>query len=373
MDKFKDIAYIRSEAAKTSLPDVTESGIEGTAWLVWLAAHVGVPANAPEVKHGSSGQPGHMWEGSQRKLINELWPALSGGYTVDAEYAETLRRLINGYLWSSGNMINRRKGGRSISSVWWISKHFSPLKTTKSVEFSNKEEESTVAKTTEPVGNPFSFVDAVAAISDKPKETLAKQFPCRDTSCPEWFEYQQIRASHEKREHGFRVMADGSVVKAVEPTLDEVRDLVRTVADGLDAPQTGNYFSLKVRALNPGVSKKQVMDALFSLLNDPNETLCEAGSSEHITRYANTELAAKIYRSSSDNPFTKHMENVEALLEDLRNLADQATILELQEKLQTVTAERDRYKQERDDVTRERDELIQRLEVLVGSFGKGAK
>lgn len=396
MSKFKDIAVTSGDGGD-NIPDITDAGIAESAHLVWTSITNTVNRSTTDRQYQRrNGQPGFFWNGSVNSVVNALWPALQGGYLADKDEAQGIRIALNRYLRQSRNLICQRNGGNGYQSVWWISEHWSPLTVTKvgddhGTEKEEKEEMTIFQEPTFQEPAVETSTTTLAALTNAPEDLC-----CRDEDCTYSTQFPQIRASHEKRLHGFlyrdgvRITLDSSPI-----TDEEIRTIIMMVAESFDSndPQTYNFFFREARAIDARVSKSQIRRELEALAEDSGSPLAEAGSTEFFTRYAlvdpNTEepplpastnfslvnavraiISTPVTTAPSQNPegshhLSKHIVALSSLMTDLQDLVDEeADLVALKAELGAVTEDRNRIAAELITVRAERDEAQGLLNML---------
>ncbi len=255
-------------ATRNDLPDVSSTGINDSAKMVWQAVQAASSFRMYSTAGKNNGTPGRYWQGAVNSVINDLWPALSDRYLTEKEQSEELKLALNRFLRMNRAMICIRDGGLVKKSTWFVSTHWPELTVTPGTrEKSDAEvdvvtDEAATAGPTSEVAHATPLdvfklskppAPAVVAAEEKREEAMTPTFQepkvttpleddddvvkhgCRLDGCKLEFEGIHHRATHEMR-HGFRYNEDGTVTNfsPSDPVPDEeaVQELIARVCDG---------------------------------------------------------------------------------------------------------------------------------------------
>lgn len=386
MVKIKDSARITvSSLPEGAVPDVSPAGIDATAQLVWTSI-INQIDRAKARRDSVDGRPGFLWQGKVSRMIDTLWPELSGGYHLTSAERKAIKLEINRYHRDSGNLICRQRAARGGDSLWWVSEHWSGL----AVSHVTDASQDTPKEAEEPTLE---------------QESGDESYACR-AGCPYTSEYAQIRASHERREHGVRFTKTGEKIMISSEPLEDIdlQSLIIRIATESEKPEARYYFLREARKIDPRVTQPRVFAMLKEMADSPKWDLVAHGTSEHYTYYT---LASKvvqevdnlvtIYRSedavidistptpepvpASNGLFTDHVANLRRLVSDLEVLdsmelelsADlQAQLTAANDQNATLKAELEDTRNQLLTVTRERDQLKSTLDTIrTQILGKG--
>lgn len=384
MAHIKDTASVITDVPKImgSIPDVGDENIDTTARFVW-AAIISRVHMATARRQTRDGRPGIQWSGSVNKVIESLWPEMSGGYTLDKNEIKTINVALNRYHRESGNLICIRRGSREIASVWWVAEHWSTLTVTKTADkIEEIQEEEVMPNTTEQV----------------------TMYSCRDKNCDYTTEHAQLRAVHERDKHGFAYRNGERVdIPSGKLTDNETCVLILRVADKIESPMSKYGFLRKAQELDPRATGPQVHRLLREMAQDESCDLIQHGSSEYYTLYflrsrVETEQAKLVEKLRTqqtapiegvqkgepaavlpaglilpEDPHTIgwHISNLEYLIADLKTM-DGVEVELLRAQLSAKDEEMTALKDELAQVTQERDQLQQTLDVIRKQImGKG--
>ncbi len=116
-----------SSAARNDVPNVSSSGINNSAKMVWQ----GVQATESFKLYATRGKlqsiPGWYWQGAVNQVINDLWPALGDRYLTEKEQADDLKLILNRFLRANRAMVCTRDGGMVKRSMWFVAEHWPEL------------------------------------------------------------------------------------------------------------------------------------------------------------------------------------------------------------------------------------------------------
>lgn len=298
-------------SSRDDLPDVTSTGINNSAKMVWEA----VQATPSFVKYSTSGKnngtPGRYWQGAVNSVINDLWPALNDRYLTEKEQSEELKLALNRFLRANRVMICIRDGGVIKKSTWFIATYWPELTVTPGTKEKAELEASVVtdaAATAEPIkvtatATPLDVFNlskpmapAITATEVRSEEAMTPTFQepttpavedddddviqheCRLDGCELKFEGIHHRATHEMR-HGFRYNEDGTVTHfdVNDPVPDEeaVQELIAKVCKDQEA-MTRSQIVEAVRKAVPKASSPTIKIVL--------EVMTDEGWFELVTR-----------------------------------------------------------------------------------------
>lgn len=262
-------------ATRSDVPNVSSSGINNSAKMVWQAVQATDSFRSWSTKGKYRGIPGRYWQGAVNQVINDLWPSLSDRYLTTREQSEEIKIVINRFLRANQAVICTRDGGVMKRSMWFVSEHWPELTVTPGPSQDAKDESVSVVTDAAATASPTTV--GKSAVSPSPLDVFSLSRPamapahvvteerseeatmsvpaprdpmnastsddddetprheCRLDNCKESFLGVHHRATHEMK-HGFRVNMDGTVTNfdVNEPTPDEeqVQALILKVCDG---------------------------------------------------------------------------------------------------------------------------------------------
>ena len=293
------------EEGSTSLPDVSQTGIGQSAWLIWRM----ITASA-EYKNGKvrrlDGRPGHEWTGSVNKIVNATWPALNDRYIVpDKEDADVIRRTLHAYLRNSRNLVCVNNRGARELSTWWVSDNWSPVTISYIESLAERRpdivEDSFANEPDQAMSDPQSSTSDVFDLGvtgstepeiEGPSQALTEpteeeamttpqgqdpdepQYLCRADGCERKFHGAHHRSIHENS-HGIRVNQDGSVT-TFDPapggwthTDGEINQALFDVLKDVTEPlNVAEMVELGQKA-HPQMSRNKLKDGVDRLITKP--------------------------------------------------------------------------------------------------------
>lgn len=247
MPQIGDVARSRDienlSALLGDIPDIsTEESVNQAAELVYQCVYRQIN-KAKSPSRVRAGQKGYIWLGNiRRDVFYTLWPTLNQTPLVDKERASELIGAILGKL-------NRDKSLQCVNtgsygpSAWWINDNYLP---------------STTRKITDD--------DDAEGTADQ-QETSVKIYPCR--VCSETFNVNAGRIVHEMKTHKIAVGEDGTVHHFDESFSDEyVKDMIITVLREAGESLTMRGVEQAAVAKDPRMRNTAVAMGLRMLLDE---------------------------------------------------------------------------------------------------------
>lgn len=295
----------------TDVPNVSSTGINDSAKMVWNAIQQTNTFRAHATKGKLQGIPGAYWQGAVNKVINDLWPSLNDRYLTERDQSEEIKLALNRYLRGNRVMVCIRDGGLTKTSTWFIAEHWPELTVTPGTKTAvraksdkNREphvvtDDATAASpvtslTPTPldvfyVGTPGEKMPAhlngtaiapakeengeeeMATITSLVETDDTNRHTCRFGTCEDTFIGAHHRAVHEMV-HGFRVNEDGTVTNfdpmSSAPDEEDLQNIIIRVCNGHE-PMTVTQIVEAVRKDTPKASKAMARIVL--------QVLCESG------------------------------------------------------------------------------------------------
>lgn len=262
-------------AARSDVPNVSSSGINNSAKMIWQAVQATDSFKSWSTKGKHHGIPGRYWQGAVNQVINDLWPSLSDRYLTSKEQSEEIKIILNRFLRANRAVVCTHDGGVMKRSMWFVAEHWPELTVTPGPSQDAKDESVSVVTDAAATASPttvgksavspspldvFSLsrpaVAPAHAVTEERSEEATMSVPaprdpidasmsdsssevprhkCRLDHCEESFLGVHHRATHEMK-HGFRVNMDGTVTNfdVNEPVPDEeqVQALILKVCNG---------------------------------------------------------------------------------------------------------------------------------------------
>lgn len=318
--KGRETGVTELNAKRSDLPDISTSGLNDSAKMVWQAIQARPRFNRDSTPGKFRDLPGWYWQGAVNEVVNSLWPSLNDRYMSEKEEAELMKLALNRFLRYNKAVVCTRDGGLTKPSLWFVARHWPELTVTPGVKAEDisvvTDEAATAAPSTAvTVATPLDVfklsrppVPAVAAPQEERSEeemTPTFQEPvteaavedddvvyhdCRLDGCEEKFEGVHHRATHEMK-HGFRYNNDGTVTNfdPSDPVPDEeaVQTLIARVAAANAESMNQSEIVEAVRKLSPKAASPTIKIVLEVMTDEKwfNVVTTVPGQKGRVRRY----------------------------------------------------------------------------------------